>query len=190
MRKLKIFLHMSLDGIVEGPKGPMDIGFVAYNEELEAFAQKNLASVDTILWGRATYEMMADYWPKMLDNPDATDYERRHARWIQDVEKIVASKTLKELDWNHSTLIQENLEADIQKLRNKEGKDILVLGSPRLANYLLQAKLVDGIIVTLSPTLVGNGYRLFDQVTADMELMSSESFSTGALGLTYQVKNQ
>lgn len=52
---------MSLDGIVEGPNGPMDIGFVAYNEELEAFAQKNLASVDTILWGRATYEMMADY---------------------------------------------------------------------------------------------------------------------------------
>lgn len=190
MRKLKIFLHMSLDGIVEGPNGPMDIGFVAYNEELEAFAQKNLASVDTILWGRATYEMMADYWPKMLDSPDATDYERRHARWIQDVEKIVTSKTLKELDWNHSTLIQENLEADIQKLKNKEGKDILVLGSPRLANYLLQAKLVDGIIVTLSPTLVGNGYRLFDQVTADMELMSSESFSTGALGLTYQVKNQ
>lgn len=79
MRNLVVFLHTSLDGIVEGPNGPMDIGFVRYNEELEAFANQVLSSAQTILWGRATYEMMYQYWPTMLDNPAASDHERRHA---------------------------------------------------------------------------------------------------------------
>lgn len=62
MREVVVFLHISLDGVVAGPEGDMDIGFVRYNEELEGFANQTLATADTILWGRATYEMMHHYW--------------------------------------------------------------------------------------------------------------------------------
>lgn len=187
MRDLVVFLHMSLDGIVEGPNGAMDIGFVAYDLDLETFAQKNLATVDTIVWGRSTYQMMYAYWPDMIDDPAATDYERKHARWINDVEKIVASKTLTTVDWNHSTLIKENLTERLTELKNQDGQDILVLGSPRLARQLLKEGLVDTIKLTLSPTIVGNGLRLFDDISAELELVHSESFASGALGLEYQV---
>ena len=69
-QKFSRFLHTSLDGIVEGPNGAMDIGFVHYNVELEQFAKQVTANADTILWGRETYEMMYQYWPNMLNNEE------------------------------------------------------------------------------------------------------------------------
>ena len=103
------FLHTSLDGIVDGPNGAMDIGFVHYNVELEQFAKQVTANADTILWGRATYEMMYQYWPNMLNNEEGSEHERAHAAWIDAVEKIVCSRTLQETAWNHSTLIHEQI---------------------------------------------------------------------------------
>ena len=87
----------------------MDIGFVHYNVELEQFAKQVTANADTILWGRATYEMMYQYWPNTLNNEEASEHERAHATWIDAVEKIVCSRTLQETAWNHSTLIQEQI---------------------------------------------------------------------------------
>jgi len=107
--KFSRFLHTSLDGIVEGPNGAMDIGFVHYNVELEQFAKQVTANADTILWGRATYEMMYQYWPNTLNNEEASEHERAHAAWIDAVEKIVCLRTLQETAWNHSTLIQEQI---------------------------------------------------------------------------------
>ncbi len=107
--KFSRFLHTSLDGIVEGPNGAMDIGFVHYNVELEQFAKQVTANADTILWGRATYEMMYQYWPNTLNNEEASEHELAHAVWIDAVEKIVCSRTLQETAWNHSTLIHEQI---------------------------------------------------------------------------------
>lgn len=95
MQKLGVFLHMSLDGIVEGLKDAMDISFVRYHEELETFANQGLSTCDTVLWGHATDEMMHAYWPTMLDNLEATAYERNHAAWIEQVQKVVCSRSLK-----------------------------------------------------------------------------------------------
>ncbi|MGT2774688.1 hypothetical protein ACVRZG_01210 [Streptococcus hyovaginalis] len=73
----------------------MDISFVRYHEELETFANQGLSTCDTVLWGHATYEMMHAYWPTMLDNLEATAYERNHAAWIEQVQKVVCSRSLK-----------------------------------------------------------------------------------------------
>lgn len=189
MRELTIFLHMSLDGVVEGPKGAMDIDFIAYNQELEAFAEKTLSSVDTILWGRATYEMMYAYWPDMLNHPEATNYERRHAKWITDVRKVIASRSLKTADWNNSIIVSENLNQYLKELKHTAGQDILVLGSPRLSRSLLSENLIDKITLTVSPTIVGNGLRLFENISSDLELISSKTFTSGVLGLEYKVKH-
>lgn len=95
--KFSRFLHTSLDGIVEGPNGAMDIGFVHYNVELEQFAKQVTANADTILWGRATYEMMYQYWPNMLNNEEASEHERAHAAWIDAVEKLFVQEHYKRL---------------------------------------------------------------------------------------------
>ncbi|MGT2844123.1 dihydrofolate reductase family protein [Streptococcus hongkongensis] len=190
MRELVLFLHSSLDGFVEGPNGAMDIGFVAYNEDLEGFANRALATADTILWGRPTYQMMHSYWPQMINHPDASEHEHNHARWINDVEKVVASTSLDEVTWNNSKLIKDNLPQAILDLKNHPGQDIVVLGSPRLAKELLKLKLVDRIKLTVSPVLLGNGLRLLDNLIANLELVSSETFSSGALALDYRVKKE
>ena len=187
MRKLVVFLHTSLDGMVEGPNGSMDIGYIAYNEELENFAIRVTAEADTILWGKNTYQMMHAYWPTILDKADASDHETRHAKWIDSVEKVVCSESLAEVTWNKARLMKGDIISQLRDLKLGDGRDILVLGSPRLAKFLLSAGLVDQLKLTVSPVLLGAGLNLFDGVRADLELLESETMSTGALGLTYQV---
>ncbi|MBL6538497.1 hypothetical protein JNG37_07080 [Streptococcus suis] len=80
--------------MAEVPVGAMDIGYIAYNKEIEAFANRSLETATTILWGSTTNEMMHQYWPTMLDNPEASEHESRHAAWIQEVEKLVCSNRL------------------------------------------------------------------------------------------------
>ena len=188
MRKLILFLHSSLDGYAEGPNGPMDISFVAYNEELEAFANKVLSTADTILWGRNTYEMMHSYWPTLIDNDEATAHERNHAKWINDVEKVVCSTTLEEARWHNTTLVKENIIDYIKTLKQQDGKDIVILGSPRLAHYLMHYNLIDAFKITVSPNTVGSGLPLFNDNTLTLNLIESNVFSTGALGLHYELK--
>ncbi|UQW81687.1 dihydrofolate reductase family protein [Staphylococcus edaphicus] len=189
MRKLIVFLHSSLDGFVEGPKGAMDIGWVAYNHELEDFADSVLSTADTIIWGRKTYEMMYDYWPTVPSDENASEHELNHAKWIENVEKIVFSKVLESVEWNNSKLIKDHVEEEINKLKQCEGGDIVVLGSPRFAHYLMQLNLVDAYKITISPTLIGKGLPLFQNINDQMalKLIASETFESGALGLNYQI---
>lgn len=188
MRNLVVFLHSSLDGIIEGPKGAMDIGFVKYDKDLEEFANQVTASADTILWGRNTYEMMYHYWPEMLNHPHASDHERQHAAWITNVEKLVCSTSLVTADWENTSLLKGDLVQQISQRKEGEGKDILVLGSPRLAKFLLQAGIVDYVKLTVSPVLVGNGLKLFEGITSELELVDSEILQSGVLCLTYHIR--
>lgn len=187
MRNLVVFLHMSLDGIVEGPNGAMDIGFVQYNHELEEFANQVTANADTILWGRSTYEMMYQYWPNMLDNLEASEHERNHAAWVDSVEKLVCSTSLSEVTWNNASLIKGNLIQRLQIEKSKDGGDILVLGSPRLAQFLLKVGLVDQLCLTVSPVIVGAGLNLFNGISGTLKLLESVQMQSGVLGLTYSI---
>ncbi|MDR0299076.1 MAG: dihydrofolate reductase family protein [Streptococcaceae bacterium] len=189
MRKLILFLHSSLDGFVEGPKGAMDIGFVAYDKDLEAEAGNILSTVETIIWGRGTYEGMYSYWPTIPSNPDASEHELNHAKWIENVEKVVFSRTLDKADWKNTRLVKENMLEEIQKLKAQSGGDMLILGSPRLAHELMKAGLIDEYKITVSPVLVGSGLRLFEgiQEQTNLKLTHSKALKSGALVLTYDL---
>lgn len=189
MRKLVLFLHSSLDGFVEGPKGAMDIGFVSYDADLENEAKNILSTVDTVVWGRGTYEMMYSYWPTVPENPDASSYERNHAKWIEQVEKLVFSTTLDEVKWNNTRLVKENIVEEIQKLKSTSGGDWLILGSPRLAHFLMTHDLIDEYKITVSPVLVGGGLRLIEEGVhpTKLKLISQKTFDSGAMSLDYEV---
>lgn len=188
MRKLILFLHASLDSFVEGPNGAMDIGWIAYDADLANHANKILSSADTVIWGRATYQMMHNYWPTMLSNPEASEHERNHAEWIEKTEKIVFSTTLDTVEWNNSRLVKDHVEEEINKLKQQPGKDMVILGSPRFAHYLMQLGLIDEYKITVSPVLLGSGLPLFQGIEqkTSLKLIENKTFASGAIGLHYQ----
>ncbi|MDR6550758.1 dihydrofolate reductase family protein [Paenibacillus qinlingensis] len=188
MRKLVLFLHASLDSFVEGPKGEMDIGWVAYDAELEKHAKEILSTADTVIWGRGTYQMMHNYWPSVPSDPSSSEHERDHAEWIENTAKIVFSTTLENVEWNNSRLVKENVEEEIKNLKQQPGKDMVILGSPRLAHYLMQLDLIDEYKITVSPVLIGSGLPLFQGIKEkiNLKLIENKTFNSGALGLVYQ----
>lgn len=131
--------------------------------------------------------MMHAYWPTMLDNPEATAHERNHAAQIEQVDKVVCSRSLKKADWHNKQLITENLIEEVEALKAQKGQDIVVLGSPRLARFLLKEKLVDELKLSVSPVTLGEGLHLFRNIQSNLILGQSITMSHGALGLTYKV---
>ena len=188
MRKLVLFLHASLDGFVEGPNGEMDIGWVSYDADLEKHAKEILSTADTVIWGRGTYQMMYSYWPSVHSNPSASQHERNHAEWIEKTAKIVFSTTLEKVEWNNSRLVKEDVEEEIKNLKQQPGKDMVILGSPRFAHYLMQFDLIDEYKITVSPVLIGSGLPLFQGLKEkfNLKLIENKTFDSGAIGLVYQ----
>lgn len=188
MRKLVLFLHASLDGFVEGPNGAMDIGWISYDGDLEKYAKEILSTADTVIWGRGTYQLMHGYWPSVPSNPSASQHERNHAEWIDKTAKIVFSKTLDKVEWNNSRLVKEDIEEEIKNLKQQPGKDMVILGSPRIAHHLMQLDLIDEYKITVSPVLIGSGLPLFQGLKekVKLELIENKTFDSGAIGLVYQ----
>jgi len=186
MRNLVAFMHMSLDGFAAGPNGELD--WVAYDQELEKYAEGIVATVGTALYGRTTYQMM-EYWRTMLDNPAATAHERHHAAWIEAIPKVVVSTTLNSVDWYNTSIIADNLAAEISRLKQQPGKAIVIFGSPSLTQALAQLGLVDEYQLTVSPVLLGTGMPFFAPLAEkqSLQLLSSMSLASGALGLHYSV---
>ncbi|UOQ44325.1 dihydrofolate reductase family protein [Halobacillus salinarum] len=188
MRKLVLFLHASLDGFVEGPNGQMDIGWISYDAELEKHAKEILSTADTVIWGRGTYQMMHNYWPSVSSKPSASQHERDHAEWIEKTSKIVFSRTLEKVEWNNSRLVKVNVKEEIKNLKQQPGKDMVILGSPRFAHYLMQLDLIDEYKITVSPVLIGSGLPLFQGLKEkiNLKLIENKTFDSGAIGLVYQ----
>jgi len=188
MRKLVLFLHASLDGFVEGPNGEMDIGWVSYDADLEKHSKDILSTADTVIWGRGTYQMMHSYWTSVPSDPSASQHERNHAEWIEKTAKIVFSTTLEKVEWNNSRLVKEDLEEEIKNLKQQPGKDMVILGSPRLAHYLMQLNLIDEYKITVSPVLIGSGLPLFQGLMerVNLKLIENKTFDSGAIALVYQ----
>lgn len=189
MRKVVVFLHTSLDGIVEGPNGVMDINWVAYDKDLEKHADEILSTVDTVLWGRGTYLGMKQYWTSVPSNPSASEHEIAHAKWLDATPKIVFSTTLADTDWVNSRLVKSNVAEEIEALKRQPGRDMIVLGSPRFAHHLMQLGLVDDIKITVSPVVLGSGLPLFKGIKEklDLKLTAHKTFDSGAIGLNYRV---
>ena len=137
---------------------------------------------DAQLLGRVTYEGFAAAWPGRND-------EEGYADRINSVPKYVVSESLKKTEWNNSHIINKDILQEIAKLKEEEGKDILVHGSATLVNKLLQAGLVDEVRLLVYPVVIGKGKRLFwEETEIKLELIHSKSFSKGVVLLTYAPK--
>lgn len=188
MRNLIFFMHTSLDGFVAGPNGEMD--WIRFDDELFDFVATMTDKADTALYGRVTYEMMQGYWPTAGDKPNATKHDKEHAAWYKQVSKIVVSRTLSGEGLENTTVISDQLASKINAIKNKEGKDILIFGSPRASHSLLGLGLIDAFWIFVNPVLLGQGMPLFQNVTdkINLTLVESKLFSCGVIALHYVKK--
>ncbi len=184
MRKLIVFCHLSLDGIAAIPSGSLE--WASYDKDLEAWAEPIVKDTDTAVYGHVTYDLMK-YWQTVPSKPDASPYELEHARWIENVEKIVFSKSGMVPDWNNTRVISENAKEEILKLKQTSGKNITIFGSPTLANSLIKLGLVDEYYLSISPVVLGDGKFLFKEVkdAIKLTLVEEKTFKSGALTLHY-----
>jgi dihydrofolate reductase len=178
VRKVIVSSLASLDGFFETLDKKLD--WCLTDEEFFAYAGEMLRAADTLLFGRTTYELMANYWPAAPSDEIADK--------MNNLPKLVFSRTLQEVEWNNSRLAKSGPQEEVSKLKSQSGKDLVVLGSATVASSLLQAGQVDEYRVILQPVLLGSGSPLFKDITEgiQLKLISAKAFGSGVVLLSYQ----
>ncbi|HEU5291951.1 MAG TPA: dihydrofolate reductase family protein, partial [Cyclobacteriaceae bacterium] len=159
MRKIVQFMHVSLDGFVAGPNGEMD--WITVDDEIFDYAGNRTDNSDMALYGRVTFDMMENYWPTAADVPNPSKHTVEHSAWYKGVAKVVLSKTLKGKNIRNTTVISDNIAAEVQKLKQGSDKEIIIFGSPGASHTLMAEGLIDEFWIFVSPILVGTGIPLF-----------------------------
>lgn len=187
MRKVISFMHISLDGFVAGPNGEMD--WINVDQEIFDHVGKRIGQGDTALYGRKTYEMMEGYWPTAADQPNATKHDIEHSAWYSKVHKVVLSKTMNGEGLANTTVINDNLAANINDIKQQPGEDILLFGSPTATHALIQQNLIDGYWLFVNPVILGVGIPLFVSIREKikLDLVSTRQFACGVTELNYTV---
>lgn len=185
MRKIFAFLMVTLDGYHEAADG--DLSWHNVDDEFHDFARAQLREADTLLFGRKTYLGMAQFW----QSPVALQVDATTAELMNGCQKIVVSRTLASADWAPSTLISDDAAAQLTKVKEQPGKDILLLGSSALAAGLLDAGILDELRFMVNPVVLGSGHpALAGASRAGLALTAVRQFRSGNVLVTYRPAGQ
>jgi dihydrofolate reductase len=181
MRKITAGLFISLDGVVEAPD---QWHFPYFNEEMGDAVGATLGQVDTMLFGRKTYDSFAGAWP---EREAAGEEDAQFAKVLGDARKLVVSNQELEFTWRNSEQLEGDLVEAVTALKNEGDGTIGMSGSVSVVRQLLAAGLLDELHLLLHPIAVRKGMRLFDEgePPIPLTLISSETFTTGVLNLVY-----
>ena len=182
MRRLVMWNLQTLDGCFEG-RAPWDLEFheAAWGDELQQFSLEQIREVGTLLYGRATYEGMFSYWSRATGPT---------AEFMNDVPKVVFSRTLEEATWTNTRLVRGDAVDEIAELKRGEGKDLFVFGSAKLSDSLLRRGLFDELRICVVPVVLGTGVPLFKAGSPrqDFTLLQARPLDRGGVILRYGVK--
>ena len=177
MRKLIMWNIITLDGYFEGEKN-WDLSFheLVWGEELEKFSLEQLDRADYLVFGRVTYEGMADYWKTA---------KGEIADRMNSLPKLVVSKTLETADWNNTTLLRD--PGEIKKIKVEGNRDMYVFGSATLSESLIEMDLIDEYRICVAPIFLGKGRPLYrpGQASKKLNLLSVQPLKTGGAILKY-----
>lgn len=173
---------MTLDGFFAGPNGEIDWFIV--DEDFNEYANDLLSKVDAILFGRVTYQLMADYWPSPAANRD----DPIIADKMNNLPKIVFSKTLQKVDWNKSRLVKENIAEEISTMKQQPGRDMVIFGSGSIVSTFMQLDLIDEYRIIVNPVVLGKGKPLFNGINDkhNLKLLKTNVLGSGVVILYYQ----
>jgi dihydrofolate reductase len=180
-RQVILFNMVTLDSRFEGPNGKIDWHNV--DAEFNHFAVEQLQTVDTLLFGRKTYQLMESFWP----TKQAKEQSPVIAALMNNTEKIVCSKTLANVAWTNSRLVN-NIKEELLNLKNKPGKDIMIFGSADLSKTLIKLGLIDELRLMVNPVVLGKGKPFFRGVKGqlNLHLLKVRMFNSGNILLYYK----
>ncbi|KUJ65676.1 deaminase [Streptomyces albus subsp. albus] len=184
MRKIILWMSVSLDGFFEGPGHRIDWHLV--DDELHRDINERLRTMSAFLSGRVTHELMAEYWPTADADPSVTGPVAEFAGIWRDMPKIVFSRTLERADWN-TTIKREVVADEIRALAQQPGGD-MVVGGAELAAAFRELDLIDEYHLHVHPVLIGRGTPLFRESDSgtDLRLVENRTFGNGVVLLHYQ----
>jgi dihydrofolate reductase len=185
MRKLIAGINMTIDGFCDHTAAIAD-------DELHQHYNDLLSTADTMIWGRKTYQLMESFWPSAVKEPTGNKPMDEFAVLIDDMPKIVYSRTLDHVNWKNTTLKNGIDEEEILALKQQPGKNILV-GSPSMIVAFTQLALVDEYQLCVHPVILGSGLTLFKNIneSISLQLLRTKTFDSGAVTLYYEpVKKQ
>ena len=186
MRKIVMFNLISLDGYFAGEDGNIDWHMV--DDEFNEFAINQTSEFRGIIFGRTTYELFESFWPVALKDPKTSPEDRKIAQMIDDVWKIVFSKSLKQASWKNTKLYHEIDPKEVKKWKQYDGKDIAIFGSGTIVQQFANLGLIDEYRILFNPVILGKGKPLFKDVKQqNLKLVSTRSFKNGNVLLTYQL---
>ncbi len=182
MRRVLFFMMISLDGYFEGEGRSIDWHNV--DEEFNDFAIAQLEEVDTLLFGRVTYEMMASYWP----TAQARENDPIVAGKMNGLQKLVFSHSLSDVKWENTRLVKGDLAAEMKQLKAQPGKDMIIFGSSDLAVTFIKQGLLDECRVMVNPVVLGGGKPLFAGIhdRLRLNLLRTRTFQSGNVLLCYE----
>ena len=183
MRKLIAAINMTLDGFCDHTAGIAD-------DELHQHYNELLRNAGTLLYGRITYQLMESYWPSIVKNPTGNKPADEFAILIDNISKIVFSRTLKNVDWKNTKLKKEIIKEEILELKQQAGKNIFV-GSPSLIVACTKLNLIDEYQLCVQPIILGSGLQLFKNIREriNLNLLKTKTLGSGAVILYYGVAN-
>ena len=181
MRKLIFAINITLDGCVDHTKGVAD-------DETHEYFTDLLREVDLLVYGRITYQLMVPFWPEVAKHQSMDKASNEFAQAFDSINKIVFSRSLESAEDKNSRIVRTNLRDEILKLKQEQGKSILV-GGVSIPSQLIELGLVDEYLFVVNPIVAGEGRRLLDDVSLpdklQLKLVESKIFKSGCIALRY-----
>ena len=183
MRSLIVFNHVSLDGYFVDKKGDMRWAH-KQDPEWNQFVAGNARGGGVLLFGRVTYEMMASYWP----TPMAAQNSPAVAERMNNLQKVVFSRTLEKASWNNTKLVKGDLATEVRKMKQDSSEGLVIMGSGTIVSQLAQEGLIDEFQIVVCPIVIGSGRTLFEGVTEklNLKLTKSRTFGNGNVYTCYE----
>ncbi len=188
LRKLKLQVQMSIDSCIAWPNNEMDWMARYGDEKLREYENRIHEPVDTILLGRNMTGEFISYWSNVMGKPDDPEYP--FAKKMRETPKVVFTKTLNKSEWINTELATGDLNDEINRLKNRDGGDIIVYGGASLDSSLIKEKLIDEFYLFVNPVAIGNGKTIFKDLSEiqKLTLIESIAFDSGIVLLHYEAK--
>jgi dihydrofolate reductase len=188
MGKIIALGHISLDGYMADLGG--QINWIRMDEETNKLVKDLYRGAAGTIYGRKTYELMDPFWPDVKKEPGKwPKWMVDYAEWVDEAVKVVVSTTLPSSSWKDTRFIRSNVVEEMRRVKQEVKGDLLLLASGQLLATLLPAGLVDEVVVTITPVILGQGVPYFKGLKdrVGLELREERKFTNGVVGLRYEV---